>query len=336
MNSAKTFLLFLFVLLPFSSFSFAAEVKTYDQLVHAIREARTASQARIDEAINQEKVRGAWETGKLIDEHVLQHKERADYGEQVIHRLSKDLGNSETELRFMVRFFRAYPIQWPATELTWSHYQALLGLEDQKDREEFTQKALKENWGRDRLREEVRKRKSYKEAAPEKPLTAEPGEVYTYRVVKAVVGPFKGQLVVDLGFSNYHQPAGLEKFKDGELVKFEDGKLRKTEGEEKLFTYNVYVTQVLDGDTFKAVVDLGFKIMTVQTLRLRGLDAPEIESKEGREAKAFFEKRLRKSPVLIRTVKSDKYDRYLADVFVGGKYVNQQLLDKNLAERMSG
>lgn len=29
-----------------------------------------------------------------------------------------------------------------------------------------------------------------------------------------------------------------------------------------------------------------------------------------------------------------KYDRYLADVFVDGNYVNQELLDKNLAERM--
>lgn len=85
------------------------------------------------------------------------------------------------------------------------------------------------------------------------------------------------------------------------------------------------------------MIDLGFDIVTEQKLRLRGLDAPEIESAEGREAKAFLEERLAKAgaPVVIKTVKSDKYDRYLADVFVGGSYLNQELLDKDLAVRVS-
>ena len=39
--------------------------------------------------------------------------------------------------------------------------------------------------------------------------------------------------------------------------------------------------------------------------------------------------------VLIRTVKSDKYDRYLADVWVGETYLNQKLIDKGLAVRVS-
>ncbi|MBI3307658.1 MAG: thermonuclease family protein [Candidatus Omnitrophica bacterium] len=86
----------------------------------------------------------------------------------------------------------------------------------------------------------------------------------------------------------------------------------------------------MDGDTFKALIDLGFGISTFQTLRLRGLDAPEIESREGKEAKSFLEKKLLSrtgEPILIRTVKSDKYDRYLADLFVDGRYLNRDLTE---------
>ena len=45
-----------------------SDVQTYDQLVHAIREARAASEKRIEQAVEEEKVREAWEIGKLIDE----------------------------------------------------------------------------------------------------------------------------------------------------------------------------------------------------------------------------------------------------------------------------
>jgi hypothetical protein len=76
----------------------------------AICQTRAASAQRIETLVEQEKVREAWEIGQLIDEHVLQHKERAAYGEQVIIRLAKDLGSSETELKYMLQF--AEPAQF--------------------------------------------------------------------------------------------------------------------------------------------------------------------------------------------------------------------------------
>ena len=315
---------------------------TYEQLVHAIREARAASQERIDQAIDQEKVREAWEIGQLIDAHILQHKERADYGTQVIKRLAGDLKMDRTELYRMLEFARTYPIVAPAQPLSWGHYRELIYLKDPVKRKELAEKASEEKWTRARLRSElqgIREASSVvrDEALSEIPLTAEPGKLFTYRVVKAAAGPLKGQLALDLGLSIYFQPEKIGKFKAGDMVTLEKGKLKRISGGAGgLFTYTAYVTQIIDGDTFKAVVDLGFDIATVQTLRLGGLDAPEIESREGREAKAFLEKRLTETsaPVLIKTAKSDKYDRYLVDVFVDGRSVNQELLDKNLAERM--
>jgi len=159
-------------------------------------------------------------------------------------------------------------------------------------------------------------------------------------VVRAEHGPYEGKLVIDLGFSTYFHREKPFKFKEGDIVSLVGAThasplLKKVTSatEADLYTYPAFVKEVLDGDTFTAFVDLGFGMTTIQTLRLRGLDAREIESAEGQEAKEYLEKALRegKGSLLIRTVKSDKYDRYLADLFVGKRYLNQELVEHGLA-----
>ncbi len=400
--------------------------QTYDELVASIRQTRQESKSRLQEAARLENIREAWEIGKLIDEHVLQHKERAEYAKHVMLKLAKDLGMSERELYSMLEFVRAYPNLPHATKLSWSEYRDLLSVNDEKIRKELEEKASRENWSRERLREEIRKIKSGagpgNPVVPVTPLAAEPGKVGAYKIIRAKTGPFAGQLMLDLGFSNYvslrvlfpkltpqetaGNPGGrrgadennaFEKFKEKDIVMVEDAALSfphalggnqesektmdprvKNSGlpagqagmtqkdgivekpvddaaiygqqlnllpqatEADLFTYKAYPFQIQDGDTFTAVIDLGFGFATVQTLRLRGIDAPELMSAEGEAAKKALEQLLMSfphaligdgtnhsndiPPVLIRTVKSDKYDRYLADVFVDGKYVNQELV----------
>jgi len=334
------------------------EVKTYEELRQAISKARAASTTRIEKAVEQEKVREAWEIGKLIDAHVLQHKERADYAQQVMLKLANDLGMDRSELYRMLEFYRAYPIVVPARQLSWSQYQALLAVNDSKERDALAEKAVKEKWNRDQTREEVKKVKvgQGKAEAPavtekaQEPalLKAEPGKPGTYKIVKATVGPETGKGVIDLGFSNYYRTSKELRFKEGAIIEatppFGGGgsspsdriKLsRRTPAD--LYTYRAWVVRVLDGDTIEVVVDLGFGARSVQTLRLRGLDCPELVSREGKEAKEFVEKLLPPSAqLLIKTTKSDKYDRYLADVFIPRKdgsnlYLNNELLVKGLA-----
>ncbi|MFH0986262.1 MAG: DUF1016 N-terminal domain-containing protein [Candidatus Omnitrophota bacterium] len=369
-----TFAAFLFLQLSTLATAAPAQVGTYDQLVHAIREVRTESRERVEQAVRQEKVREAWETGKLIDEHVLQFKERADYGEQVLERLAADLGSSVTELRYTLQFARAYPIRPTSGELSWAQYRDLLGVNEAEARNVLTERAAKEKWTVKEMRQEIKKLKAGDAAGlpVEAPLEAKPGIPGTYRVLKATVGEHKGELVLDLGFSCYFRPDKKYKFREGDIVMLEKGKLKKSKlGVEVLYTYRADVVQVIDGDTLKVSIPLGFGFTIVQKLRLRGLDAPEIQSAEGKEAKAFLEKMLRSteaekqekslylasglsaSPVLVRTVKSDKYDRYLADVFIDCRpqtadhsqsevsspqsdfvYVNQSLLDEGLAARV--
>ncbi len=348
---------------------FSTEVKTYDQLRHAISQARAQSRVRVEKAVEQERVREAWEIGSLIDAHVLQHKERADYGKQVLERLASDLGMSRTELSYMLQLFRAYPIFQRSENLSWAHYQTLLSVNDPKERKALEEKASKENWTRDRLREEIKalKRKSSssdsgESASTEKispvPHSGNPG---VYRIILAKAGPYAGELALDLGFSNYVRLADevgdTTPFKEGDVVAFlkESGEVLKSRPEE-LYTYRAWVLRVLDGDTVDAVIDLGFGFTTTQILRLRAIDAPEILTRDGKAAKEFVEKMLnmpergepRKgsagdaswemqakadAPVFIKTSKSDKYDRYLADVFITDKSGEEQYLNNLLLEQ---
>jgi len=328
------------------------EVKTYYELRHAISQVRGEARVRVEKAVEQERVREAWEIGRLIDAHVLQHQERAEYGKQVLLRLAKDLGLSETELGYMLQFARAYPIAQPAGKLSWSHYVELLSLNDIKEQNEIADMAEKEKWTRDQIREEVKKRKAAKKGTgssveSEVPdlLDAHPGKPGTYKIVKATVGPETGKGVIDLGFSNYYRTSKDLRFKEGAIIEATPPfagsgsapsdliKLSKRTSED-LYTYRASVVRVLDGDTIEVVVDLGFGVRSVQTLRLRGIDCPELVSREGMEAKEFVKKLLTpSSQVIIKTVKSDKYDRYLADVFIAGKEGQQTCLNNLLLEK---
>ncbi len=335
------------------------DVKTYPQLLHAIRDVRSSSQQRIEQAVDQEKVREAWEMGKLIEGHILLNKKRAKYGDKVLIRLSKDVGSSEAELRYMLKFARTYPIHPPADELSWAHYRELLSLNSPTEREAVTKRAVREKWGRDRVRKEIRRRQSRAGKTESKPAplpVPKLGKIFTYRVVKATAGPYQGRLALDLGFFNYYKPDNIKRFKEGSIVEVECEQhaciMKSIEEdvpeEDALYTYQAYVIDIIDGDTIEVVIDLGFDFTTVQQLRLRSLDAPEILSSDGKAAKALMEKILSRArdggKILIKTSKrEDQYGRYLVDIFLPSSLrgpqargnpeyisINQELLDSGL------
>jgi len=98
---------------------------------------------------------------------------------------------------------------------------------------------------------------------------------------------------------------------------------------------------VLDGDTFRAVLDLGFKIFIRQKILLHKLDAPPAETDEGVKAMQYLNNKLKPLDfIVVKTHWRDKFDRYLADIYylpdeadflqvtIKGKYLNQELADK--------
>ena len=92
-----------------------------------------------------------------------------------------------------------------------------------------------------------------------------------------------------------------------------------------MYQYFATVTDVHDGDTFKATVDLGFTVKAEQTFRMFGINAPELKG-ETKEIAIQSRDELRRlilgKKVIIKSyrpdasLKQEKYGRYLAKVTV--------------------
>lgn len=93
------------------------------------------------------------------------------------------------------------------------------------------------------------------------------------------------------------------------------------------YYYYAWITKVVDGDTVHASVDLGMDSWLNVTLRLYGIDAPEMSTPEGVLSKAAVGDWLRSNGiagpegeqwrVIVKTIKDkkEKYGRYLAEIY---------------------
>ncbi len=344
------------------------KIADYPELKRQVKETFILGQQRIE----QEKVRTYWETGHLILNYLSNQKGKdkrnAEYGKKVIMNLAADLEMDRKVLYRAVGFAEKFPKfaarRISSNGLTWSHYRALITVPDERKRVELAERASRHKWDTRKLELAVKEGRQAQWKAEDEALEKEPppaakkaldlltpkcGVLYTYRLVAAdsLHTEALSILQIDLGFSSFltahmKKPAGL---KAGDVVESrvlgEDRfQLVKAAGktEDTLFTYKAYVTRVIDGDTLQVRVDLGFGISADQTLRLRGIDCPELDTPEGRRTKRSVETELKDVPyIIITSSKSDKYDRYLADVWRGKEnetFLNNLLLEKGLAERM--
>lgn len=104
-----------------------------------------------------------------------------------------------------------------------------------------------------------------------------------------------------------------------------------------MYTYNAKITNIVDGDTVDAIVDVGFRIHMTIRFRLNRIDTEEMHDAniEKRnlaiEAKEFLKTTLLDKDVVIQTKKSDAFGRWLAEVVCDNVNVNDVLLEKKLA-----
>jgi len=110
-----------------------------------------------------------------------------------------------------------------------------------------------------------------------------------------------------------------------------------------MYEYEAVITDVYDGDTVTATVDLGFDHHMGNTkLRLLGIDTPELRGgtarnkKKAREARDYLRSLILGNKVLIRTVRDTKgkYGRYLAIIFLRstGCNVNLRMVEGGFAK----
>ncbi len=93
------------------------------------------------------------------------------------------------------------------------------------------------------------------------------------------------------------------------------------------------VVRVIDGDTIVLDLDLGWHITRRESCRIRGVNAPERGTPEGRVATAWAQRELPAGlPVLFTSQELDKYGRPLGDIDYGDrKTYGVELLAAGLA-----
>lgn len=105
-----------------------------------------------------------------------------------------------------------------------------------------------------------------------------------------------------------------------------------------MYEYRAFVRKVYDGDTITVDIDLGFGVvLKSQKVRLLKINAPEIRGKsraEGLKSRDFLRENICNKWVIIKTTKDKKgkYGRWLAEVFLGDRNINDLLVEKGLAE----
>jgi len=97
----------------------------YINLLKQVKEEIIEGLFRAQIAYERERVITYWNVGRAISSHLLIHKNRADYGEKLFNRLSKDLGLGERLLYQITQFYHTYPNLKPSSNLKWSHYRIL-------------------------------------------------------------------------------------------------------------------------------------------------------------------------------------------------------------------
>jgi len=109
----------------------------------------------------------------------------------------------------------------------------------------------------------------------------------------------------------------------------------------KLYHYRAKVIKIYDADTITVHVQLGFNTYQVATLRLYGINGPEMRGEEkpqGIISRDWLRKKILGKDIIIQTIakkngmdKKGKFGRWLAVVWLDGVNLNQQMLDEGLA-----
>lgn len=109
-------------------------------------------------AVNAALVQRNWLIGYRIAEEELNGEVRSEYGEKVIKNLSRELterygkGYDKSNLYHCLRFYKTFPeivdtlCRQSRNLLSWSHYRALLQVEDENARLWYEKEATEQTW----------------------------------------------------------------------------------------------------------------------------------------------------------------------------------------------
>jgi len=318
-----------------------------DPLVNDILQEIEKGKINLSSSIEKEKTFSYWNIGKRIQDYLDSDPDISTYGQFLYSQLSSNLDIGVRSLYLSVQFFKSYPeISNIYDRLSWSHFKILLSVSSPDERKQYENILLSNTMSIRDFAALVRKDKNEIPYSKGNKLTVIKGLPFLYTLKKV-----NNQLLLDLGFYIYSN-----NFSDQltNLINKDVVSASKTDSsyeiklsdydQSLLFTYKAYLAGIIDGDTIKVNIDLGFDTFTTQTLRLRGINAFELSTSEGKLARDFVVSKLQSLDFfVIKTYHKDRYSRFLADIFYSkdqtdivsvlnyGFFLNQELLDNKHA-----
>lgn len=108
-----------------------------------------------------------------------------------------------------------------------------------------------------------------------------------------------------------------------------------------VYVYRATATKVYDGDTFTALVDLGFRVSCTISVRVLGVDTPEMKDPDpekraaAKKAQQFTEGLLLGKQFLIESYKDrESFARWVCAVWIDGSRLDDMLIDAGLGVYM--
>lgn len=177
----------------------------YDTLRQNIVAVLTDARERAQRIVERELAQAYVEVGRLLDEHLEQHGQRAEYGQEVFAQLAADLDIPLRRLYEMRQVYRALPIVRTSAQLGWSHYLALL-KSPPAQRAHYAARAAQEGLSVRQLQEAINagiSQLSTENTARRQTPTLQPrrGILHAYRLVESRNAAGNVELALDLGFS---------------------------------------------------------------------------------------------------------------------------------------
>ncbi len=131
----------------------AAQAHESGSLLQDLRGLILQARQKVARTVNEVQVHTYWQIGRQIVEFEQGGAERAQYGKGLLQALAASLtaefgrGFDQSNLRNMRLFYKAFPIRDALRhELSWTHYRALLRIDDEKARAWYMNEGAGQGW----------------------------------------------------------------------------------------------------------------------------------------------------------------------------------------------
>lgn len=134
----------------------------YRDIYSSIKEVLLTSRGQAYSAVNFAMVQAYWQIGRIIVEYEQNGSLRAEYGKGILQDVSERLqaefgtGYSVRNLQQMKKFYVMFPnANALRSHLTWTHYRALLRVENDDARNWYMEESIRSGWSSRQLERQI-------------------------------------------------------------------------------------------------------------------------------------------------------------------------------------